>query len=860
MLPRSLDRLLQHLRYSWRRLRLTPGFTVVAIVTLALGIGANTTFFGLVDAVVFRPTAIAHLDRVYALTQRDATQSSRTQALRFMDAEALERTPPASVAAVASISLPSREGTSLAQIEGRAEYVLGERVTAGYSRVFDLNTQVGRWFTEDDANPGTAVAVISDRLWRQWFKGEREIVGRASITIGTPHRIVGVAPPGFRGIQTGLAPTEIWRPLVRPVPPPDRPGAAAYYAQSRSVITFVRARPGISAAQLTGDIVALLKGQPEVDPAAATLAVRPGAEALRVSELVALAAGILSFSGLVFLAACANLTNMLYARGAERTGEIAVRRSLGASTRDIFGLFLGEAAIIALLAASLGLALALSATTAFASAFPTFRLAQNLGVTIDLSPDYRIFFFAFGAGSLAALAIGLLTAWHSSRVTVVRGIGAGTTTSVVSSRRRGLPLTFVSVQITVAVLLLIGAGLFLENTRAALDRRVHYDTSTLAAARIVWTAPWEDPMALRARLRAMPPAEVSGYFEKQRAAQSARREEFFSTLVAGARALPGVESAALTDALPGGTAPAPQFAVSILQAADRPQNTTGVPRRLDGSWITVSPEFLDTIGVRVLKGRGIQPDDRFGTSRVAVLSRSAADGLWPNEDPIGRIIHCCRLERQPITVVGVAEDPVSSSDTSPWTRHSNFVLLPVAQSGQDERFIVVRAANAAGQVDAMRALIHTLDPNVPVFDAGPVDEFLLAGVALERAKRVLTVSLGLLALGLAMFGVYGVVGYFVSRRTREFGLRLALGAVPRQILKLVVDYAIHIILIGLLPGVLIASLGTRLFEHQIFGIMPNGITMWIAAPLLMLAAGVAAGLVPARRAARVDPNVTLREL
>jgi ABC-type antimicrobial peptide transport system permease subunit len=141
-----------------------------------------------------------------------------------------------------------------------------------------------------------------------------------------------------------------------------------------------------------------------------------------------------------------------------------------------------------------------------------------------------------------------------------------------------------------------------------------------------------------------------------------------------------------------------------------------------------------------------------------------------------------------------------------------------------------------------------------------VDELLLAGVALERAQRVLTMSLGLLALGIAMLGVYGVVGYFVSRRTREFGLRLALGAVPSQILKLVVDYAVHVILIGLLPGVLLASLGTRLFEHQLFGVMPNGITMWVVAPLLMLAAGIAAGLVPARRAARVDPNVTLREL
>jgi ABC-type antimicrobial peptide transport system permease subunit len=335
---------------------------------------------------------------------------------------------------------------------------------------------------------------------------------------------------------------------------------------------------------------------------------------------------------------------------------------------------------------------------------------------------------------------------------------------------------------------------------------------------------------------------------------------FFSNLLARTRELPGVEAAAITDALPGGTAPAPQSGVSILQAADRPENFTGLPRKLDGSWISVSPEFLDTIGVKLRSGRGIQSTDVHGGPLVAVLSRSAADGLWPNEDPIGKVINCCRLLYKPVTVIGVADDPVSSSDVSPWTRHSNFVFLSAAQAANDERVIVVRAKNPAAQVDALRALIHSLNDRVPVFDAGPVDEFLLAGVAVERAQRVLTTSLGLLALGLAMFGVYGVVGYFVSRRTREFGLRLALGAVPRQILKMVVDYAIHIILIGLLPGVLLASLGTRLFEHQLFGIMPNGITMWIVAPVLMLAAGVGAGLIPAWRAARVDPNVTLRDL
>jgi hypothetical protein len=365
----------------------------------------------------------------------------------------------------------------------------------------------------------------------------------------------------------------------------------------------------------------------------------------------------------------------------------------------------------------------------------------------------------------------------------------------------------------------------------------------------------------------MTPAERAADDEARRAADDARRvavharrEAFFAELVRRARALPGVEAAALTDALPGGTSPAPYRMPGVLQITAGPEGAAGRLRNLDASWISVSPGFPETMGSRLLRGRGIQPADAYGAPLVAVLSRSAAEGLWPGEDPIGRVITCCQLKGQTLTVVGVVDDPVSSSDVSRWTRHSNLVLLSSAQTGSDERFLVLRTANPEGQTAPLRALIHGLDPRVPVFDAGPVDEFLLAGVAVARAQRVVSATLGLLALGIATLGIYGVVAYFVSRRMREFGLRLALGATPRQILKLVVDYAVHIILIGLLPGVLLASLGTRLLEGQLAGLMPNGITMWVAAPIVVLASGVLAGLVPARRAARVDPNVMLREL
>jgi hypothetical protein len=209
---------------------------------------------------------------------------------------------------VAAVTSVAGVGTVLAQIEGRAEYVLGEQVTAGYAGVFSLHTQAGRWFTPDDAaSPATPVAVISDRLWRQWFKADPDIVGGAFITIKTPHRVIGVAPAGFRGIATGLAPSEVWRPVYRQVPP-NRPVTAellAAVAQQRNALTFVRARAGRSMAQITGDVRAFLTGQPDPDAVADTLALQRGQEALRVREFVMLATGILTFSSLVFFAACA---------------------------------------------------------------------------------------------------------------------------------------------------------------------------------------------------------------------------------------------------------------------------------------------------------------------------------------------------------------------------------------------------------------------------------------------------------------------------------------------------------------------------------------------------------------------------
>jgi putative ABC transport system permease protein len=332
----------------------------------------------------------------------------------------------------------------------------------------------------------------------------------------------------------------------------------------------------------------------------------------------------------------------------------------------------------------------------------------------------------------------------------------------------------------------------------------------------------------------------------------------FDQVLAVALQLPNVDSAAIADAIPGAATAGPRYGMSGLVADDPSRVASGLPRRYDVYSIHASPNFLRTTGIALRRGRDLIPADAEG-AMVALISESAADALWPGQDPLGKHLKCCGY-RAPLTVVGVFADPVDSADRSPQTRLSNFVILPIFQMAGIDPVVLVRSKIPVGQIDALRGAIGNVDPDAPVFEVSTVDDILLNGVAGQRAVRWLFTTLGALALLISVLGIYGVVTYFVSQRTREFGVRLALGATPRAVVKMVLDYTIHVMLVGLLPAVFVAAVSTRLLEHNLMNLMPNSIAAWVQTPIAMLVAGIVAGLVPARRAARVDPNVALREL
>jgi putative ABC transport system permease protein len=817
--------MLDDLRDALRRLRRTPGFTLIAVLTLALGIAANVAFFSVVDALVYAPVRAANLGGVYGIDYSRRTGVHDYQRLSPDLFRTLEAHPPDSVAGLCALQW----GWAVTvQIPGMAATVRPELVTGGYAQVFDARPEVGRFIGYgDDHTGGADVVVISDRLWRDWFAANPAVVGRTTITVNRhPFRLVGVAPPGFRGSTPAATDVVgIWLPLSS-APALWNGRTLAMFTQS--VSAYVKLHAGVSATQAAGALRALTGASDH--PGAIGTAQLALQRADRVnSSMASLGFGVLTLAGFVLLAACANLANLLYARGAERRGEVAIRLSLGASGGRIFRLVFAESAAIAGLATALGLALAFATMTLFVAAFPAIQIGRTTmsSVRLDLGPNVYIVLYALAAGTVSALLVGVATAWRASRRPPLRTLAAGGAATGVTARGRYVRAALVAVQVTAAVVLVMGAGLVLASYARQMDRRVQFDIGRQAHATV--------------DLRVTDENETEGRL-------------FYGRVLDRLGHEPGVEAAALASTVPSNRY-GPGNATVV--APDPAVHVGGyVTHRINATVAVVSPGFLRTMGVALTRGRDLHPSDRGGAPLVAVVSESVARTLWPGEDPLGRHLTVGR----DVTVVGVSADPVASSLDSPLSYAGAYVFVPFDQHYQPDMQVLVRAENPAAELATLRSVIRGVDDSVPIFDVSTLEESTLAWVKPLRAVTLLMAALGAIALGIAVLGIYGVVSFLVSARTREFGIRMALGATRRRIAGMVIDHATSLLLIGLLPGVYLVSIGTNVIWHYLPGTMPNGVTTWVAVPLLILAVGLLAAYIPARRAARLDPNVALREL
>lgn len=806
--------MLTDLRTSARQLLRSPVFAAVAVITLMLAIAAATTVFAVYNAVVYRPSLTMDYENVFNIYQASILHRD----IEVAQIDALRKNTPEVVEALTARTFRS----VVLQSGQRALNSYAEVVIGDLAQTFRIRPHLGRLFDHRDDAAGERSAIVSASLWQRWFGGRDRLSGTERVRVnGTEFRVVGVMPAGMGMLGadvwiTGTAATAVFGNNPHWKPP---------------WWTYVRTRGHVTSTDLSEAITAAVAHVPT------TTGVRPVRVIKSRRWTTTGEVQIFGIAALLLVAACANLTNLVYARIAQRRTEIAVRLALGAGRLRVIRAFVVEVLIVASIGAVGGYALATAATRLIATAFPTFRQNQ-WGTFADLSLDLRVVVFSVAIGLLSAVALSIMAAVSAGRTPAARALSASGGPIAAQSVGRRFRYSLVSLQVTVALVLVMGAGLWLLAAQRSIGRNIEYsdfryDTAQLATLRV--------DMA----------------YQKYSATHGAVLQ---SRVLEAARRVPGVQAAALTSGLPGagrsdGNRPLPMYL--IADTGDRV--LSGRVPAVQGSYAAVSDGFLETIGLPLLRGRAFRSTDGDAAPLVMLVSESVATMLFPGVDALGQRI-LFNTDKRPREIVGIFQDPLVSTKER-WMAMQNIVaLVPNQQHYRDVVMLVVRSDRPDGVIEAVASALSVVDPELAVFDQASVEYALLAETAAFRAATKGMAVLGALSLLFAALGIYGVMSFFVSTRVREFGIRLALGASPRGVLLHVFGEARLLLLVGLLLGVFLMASVERLLDNQIVRMMPNAVEMWIVAIVLVLVTGLLATYFPARRASRTDPIAALREL
>jgi len=803
--------MLSDVRYALRALAKSPGFAFVAITSLALGIGANSTIFSLVRATVFpslpyrEPSRLVDLHEVSnelctgcgVGTSFDSYRDWRAQARGFENMGA------------------SREDQFVVSGRDEAVRVPGGLVTASLFPTLGVRPAIGRGFLpEEDRADGPRVVLLSQGTWQQMFGGDSGLVGQTIRVNGVPATVVGVMPNGFGYPEFA----KLWVPMgayVRPASRDDR--SADVVARLAPNTTLAQARAEISA--VSGRIAS--EHPKEYRGWSATAS--PMLEVLRGDSgppfLVLLGA-----SAFVLLIACANLANLMLARAARREREVAVRLALGAGRGRLIRMLLVECFLVSTAGAALGILLALWGV----DAIPRL-IATEIPFWIVFVVDWRVVVFAALLSVLTALAVGLLPALRSSRADLVDSLRDGAQSATTSARRGRLRSALVIAQIAAALVLLAGAGLMIKTfLRARSTNDLGYDPRNVLTASVQMLQPRYDDAAqigvfaaaVEERVRAVPGVTVA----------TVEHDEFLGTFV----------GAYGNVTLEGSTTPVPDNIVPRFNKA-------------------VGPDYFQVLRIPLRRGRAFTSTDRAGAPAVAIVSESAARALWPSGDAIGKRLKLGQPndDRLWLTIVGV----VGSTIGSPLgrSRPTGFIYVPFAQ--QPARPVSVLARTAGAPMDlaaAVRSEIVAVDPDAATDPLSTMEASLASWISPVRFFARLLTALAALAIALAALGIYGVVAYTVSQRTREIGIRMALGATSTGILKLVVGYGVVVTLIGVALGIAGSFALTGALRGILFETSATDPVVFVGVSLLLAFVSIAACYAPARRAVRVEPVIALR--
>ncbi len=818
--------LAQDLRYGLRMLRKSPSFTAIAVLTLALGIGANTAIFSIVDSLLLRPLPVKDPGQLAVLAFRQGHGPLLTQ-FSMPDLRDI-RAQTASKFSDMIGHMIAFDGIS---VNGKADRAFTEYVTGNFFSMLALKPYAGRFILPSEGEtPGAdPIAVLSYSYWRMHFGGDISIVGERISVNGRPCTVIGIAPPEFHGLYPAPA-AEAYLPF----------GMLRYYESGwpsdimvnrllQNLYILARLRPGVSLAQASAalDVVAQhLSAQYPESEKGLVLSAYPERFARpdpgTASTLVTIAALFLALVGLVLLLACANIANLLLVRATTREREMAVRAALGAARDRLIRQLLTESILLALIGGLAGLFFGMWGSRAIGS----IDLHAPVPVQLIAGFDWRIFAYSFGAALLTGILVGLVPALRVSHLEISgalhesgRGIAAGK-----NRLRTGL----VVLQVAGSLMLLVIAGLFTRSLAAVQHTNLGFDPQNVVDL-------------------TMDPSEI-GYNEPQGLA-------FYKSLLERVRALPGVQSVALTSSTPMSNYGNNDY----LKISDY-QSPPGQGLPLV-SYSTISPDYFGTVHLPILQGRAFTDADVTGSPYVAVVNRTFAKRFWPNQNPIGKRFQKVSGATNPVyEVVGVAENSHFNDLTSPI---EPYFYLPVRQDYALSSLQILQVRSTAPPdaiIPETQDVVRSLAPNLPLFDIGTLTEHLdtLNGFLLFRLGAGLAAALGLLGLILAIVGVYGVISYSVSQRTHEIGIRMALGAQRAEILKMILGQGLVIVVAGLVLGCTSAFAGARLIGNLLVGVNPADPATYAIVTLILGLIALLACYVPARRAMRVDPMVALR--
>ena len=816
----------QDLKYAVRGLRAKPGFTVAVVLTLALGIGVNAAMFGIIDRLLFRPPSYLkepeRVHRVYLVRTFDGKENygGWFQYTRYKE---LQRWS-------SSFDVTAAFTTNDAAIgvgdDAREMRIAGVRGT--YWSFFDARPVLGRFFTaaEDTTPSGAAVAVLSYPFWQTRYGGASDVLGKQLKIANADYTIIGVAPPGFAGVTTDRMPV-LFIPITTYAAnqftwnPKDLSNWYEKYNISWMQM-IARRKPGVSIAAATADITSAYKRsyQRQLDIAPRTTLMEIAKPRAVIASVLAergpnptadskVARWVTGVAGLVLLIAAANVANLLLARALRRRREVAVRLALGVTRARLLSQLMTESVLLALLGGAAGVLVAQWGGRILRSQF----LKDEASVSV--LGDSRTLLFAAGAVLFVGVVTGLAPALQSGRGDLTASLKAGAREGTYHrSRTRVALLVF---QGALSVVLLVGAGLFVRSMNNVRSLRLGYDVDRLLIVNVE---------------------------ERGEKLSDDEKDAMRNRLHQAASALPGVESAARAVTIPFYWMWSEELFVQgfdtvrgqhLLQAA--------------------SPEYFRTTGTRIIRGRGIEATDTRNAPPVMVVSEAMAKELWPNKDALGQCVRVGADTMPCTTVVGIAEN-IRAQDLKDDKMY--YYYLSIDQKARMQGGVYVRVSNPAAQKESVRRELQKLMPGASYVTVTPMSEIFDPNVRSWRLGATMFVAFGALALVLAAIGLYSVIAYNVVQRTHELGVRVAFGAQMRDVVRLILGEGLRLALAGVIIGGAIALFAGRWVAPLLYHVKPTDPVVYGSVIAVLLGAAALASLVPALRAARVDPNVALR--